>query len=131
MKKIKDLENGKILYKSHRAEPYFGFVKDGTKTIEGRINKNLYKELKSGDEILVFNNDETNSVQVQVKDIRTYSSFLEMLEKENFKKILPDTNSASEGVKIYKRFYTPEQEKQFGVIAIKISVKKQNKKSRY
>ena len=58
MKKLKDLENGRVLYKSHRVEPYFGFIKDGIKIIEGRIKKGLYCELKAGDEIQIFNNEE-------------------------------------------------------------------------
>ncbi|MFH0846092.1 MAG: ASCH domain-containing protein [Patescibacteria group bacterium] len=122
MKKIKDLDNGKVLYKSHRAEPYFGFIKDGVKTVEGRLQKGLYKELKIGDEIQVCNNEETESVRVEILDLRKYSSFQEMLEKESFKKILPDIISVEEGVGIYRKFYTEEQEKEFGVVAIEVKL---------
>lgn len=120
MKKIKDLENGKILYKSHRAEPYFSFIKEGVKTIEGRLLKGLYQELKIGDEIQVYNNEETESVLVKVLALRKYTSFQEMLEKEESKKILPDADSIEQGLEIYRKFYSPEQENQFGVLAIEV-----------
>ncbi|MCG2694775.1 ASCH domain-containing protein [Candidatus Parcubacteria bacterium] len=124
MKKIKNLKNGKILYKNHRDEPYFSFVKKGVKTIEGRIKQDLYEKLELEDEILVFNNKETDKIRVIVKGLRTYSSFKEMLKKEDFKKILPNVDSIEEGVKIYRKFYTSEQEKEFGVIAIGVEVRK-------
>ncbi|MFH1402152.1 MAG: ASCH domain-containing protein [Patescibacteria group bacterium] len=127
MKKIEELKNGVILYKNHRADPYFGFVKAGIKTIEGRVAKNLYKELKLGDEILIFNDDETENVRVRVKDTRIYSSFGEMLEKENFKKILPNVDSVEQGLCVYRKFYTEGQEKEFGVIAIEVERKKHPK----
>ncbi|MBU1046738.1 ASCH domain-containing protein [Patescibacteria group bacterium] len=122
MKKLKDLEDGKILYKSHRAEPYFGFIKDGLKTIEGRIKKGLYTELKVGDEIQVFNNEETESLMALVKDIRNYNSFEDLLNSEDIKKVLPNTDSVEEGVEIYREFYTEDQENEFGVIAIEIEL---------
>ena len=122
MKKLEDLGDGKGLYKSHRAEPYFSFIKNGVKTIEGRVLKKLYKDLKSEDEILVFNNEETDNLRVKVKDIVNYSFFEEMLKKEDYKKILPDVDSVENGIEVYRKFYTEKQEIEFGVIAIKIDI---------
>ncbi|MCK5285894.1 MAG: ASCH domain-containing protein [Candidatus Pacebacteria bacterium] len=122
MKKLEDLGDGKVLYKSHRAEPYFSFIKNGVKTIEGRVLKKLYKDLKSEDEILVFNNEETDNLRVKVKDIVNYSFFEEMLKKEDYKKILPDVDSVENGIEVYRKFYTEKQEIEFGVIAIKIDI---------
>ncbi|MCK4918232.1 MAG: ASCH domain-containing protein [Candidatus Pacebacteria bacterium] len=122
MKKLEDLSDGRILYKSHRAEPYFSFIKNGVKNIEGRVLKNLYKDLKPEDEILIFNNEETDNFRVRVGDIVNYSFFKEMLEKEDYKKVLPDIDSAEEGIEIYRKFYTEKQEIGFGVIAIKIEL---------
>ncbi len=108
------------IFRNHRTEPYFTFVKNGQKTIEGRIKKGWYKYIAPKDHIIVYNAKETDSVEVLVKKVTTYNTFCEMLEKESFKKIFPDVKSIHQGVKIYKRFYSSEQEKQFGVVAIEI-----------
>lgn len=107
---------------NHRAEPYFTFLKNGQKTIEGRIKKEKYAEIKAGDHIIVQNNAETDSVEVVVKATRIYSTFKEMLEKEEYKKVLPDVQSIDEGVAVYERFYTQEQQCEFGIVAIEVEV---------
>lgn len=118
MKKVS--EANFTTYHNHRAEPYFSFVKNGSKTIEGRIRKGCYCFVKPGDHIVVFNNEETESVEVLVKDVRTYSSFREMFVKEELKKLLPDAGTIEEGMEAYKRFYSDEQQKKFGVVAIEV-----------
>jgi len=113
-------KNGYKTYKNHRDEPYFLFLKNGQKTIEGRIKKGLYREIAVGDHIVVFNKDETDKVEVLVKRIKNYSSFKEMLETEPFKKILPDVDYVEQGIEVYKQFYDSEQEKQFGVVVLEV-----------
>lgn len=112
------------VYHNHRAEPYFTFLKNGQKTIEGRIRKGWYRFVKPGYHIVVYNEEETDSCETLVRDVRTYSSIKEMLEFEQFKKLLPDVETVEQGVEIYKRFYTEEQEKEFGVVAIEVKLVK-------
>jgi len=107
-------------YQNHRREPYFTFLKNGQKTIEGRIKKGWYELIKPGDHIIVHNEEETDSVEVLVKDVRTYISIKEMLEQENIKNILPDVETVEQGIGVYQKFYTKEQQKEFGVIAIEV-----------
>lgn len=107
-------------YHNHRAEPYFTFLKNGQKTIEGRIKKGWYKFVKPKDHIIVYNEEETDSVEVLVKAVRAYASIKEMLESEEIRKLLPDVGTVQKGVRVYKRFYTEDQQKEFGVIAIEI-----------
>ncbi len=47
-----------------------------------------------------------------------------MIEKEGIKNVIPDKESIDEAVSVYYKFYTKEQEKEFGVVAIKIKKKK-------
>mgnify|MGYP001586779436 CR=1 FL=1 len=110
------------VYHNHRAEPYFTFLKNGQKTIEGRIKKGWYRFVKIGDHIIVYNEEETDSCETLVKDVKTYSSIREMLEGEDFKKLLPDAETVEQGIEIYKKFYTEEQEKEFGVVAIEVEL---------
>jgi len=43
-----------------------------------------------------------------------------MLKKEGIVNVVPDKNSIDEAVAVYYKFYTKEQEREFGVVAIKI-----------
>ena len=120
MKKISESDEFST-FANHRAEPYFTFVKNGQKTIEGRLKKGEYANLKAEDHIVVSNDAETDSVEVVVKDIRLYPTFELMLNSENLKQVLPDIETIDQAIQVYRQFYTPEQEAEFGVIAIEIS----------
>jgi len=109
-----------MTYHNHRAEPYFTFLKNGQKTIEGRIKKGWYRFVKPGDHVIVYNEEETNSVEVIVKRVCSYSSIREMLGQEPFKKILPDVETINQGIDVYRQFYTDEQQRESGVVAIEV-----------
>jgi ASC-1-like (ASCH) protein len=51
---------------------------------------------------------------------RIYKSFLEMVTVEGFEKVIPDKTSNLEAANVYYEFFTKEQEKEFGVVAIEI-----------
>jgi ASC-1-like (ASCH) protein len=110
-------------YQNHRADPYFTFLKNGVKTIEGRVKKDWYRYVTKGDHIIVNNEGDTESFETVVQRVTTYTSIKSMLENEELKKLLPDAESIEHGVKIYRRFYTLEQEREFGVVAIEVKVK--------
>jgi ASC-1-like (ASCH) protein len=110
------------IYKNHRQEPYFTYLKNGQKTIEGRIRKGKYAEIKVGDHIMVNNTEETEVVKTEVIDTRNYHSIKEMLEKEEIKKLLPDAETVDEGIKIYSKFYNLDQEKEYGLVAIEVKL---------
>jgi len=120
MKKLSE-SNGLSTFANHRAEPYFTFVKNGQKTIEGRLRKGEYANLKVGDHIIVQNDNETDSVEVEVKDIRSYPTFEAMLNNEDLKRVLPDVETIDQAVQVYRQFYTPQQEAEFGVMAIEVN----------
>lgn len=120
MELVQKRQNGVSKYKNHRAEPYFTYVKNGQKTIEGRLRKGLYAELAVGDFITVQTNDETESVLVKVADLRLYDSFAAMLATEDVHKILPNVDTPEAGVAVYRQFYTEDQERKHGVVAIEV-----------
>lgn len=96
-------------------EEYLRAIAEGKKKIEGRLYDEKRQKIKPGDEI-VFE----NKLVCVVKDIRVYSSFREMLEKEGLENVLPGVKSIEEGVKIYRKFYSEEKEKKYGVAAIEV-----------
>ncbi len=110
-------------YHSHKAEPYFTFLKNGQKTIEGRARKGRYRNVRPGDEIVVLNEEETDRVETIVKRVTKYRSIEKMLTGESLKKLLPDVDTIDQGIEVYRKFYTPEQEQQFGMVAIEVERK--------
>ena len=69
---------------------------------------------------LVHNSDESEYVETKVIDTRHYDSLEVMLATEDFKKVLPDKDSVAQGIQVYRQFYSKEQERQFGVVAIEV-----------
>ena len=96
---------------------WFEFIREGKKTIEGRLNKGKFKDLKINDTIIWNDTFETKIIR-----ITNYDSFYKYLINEGLKNTLPskDINSIEAGLNIYYKFYTPEMEKEFGVLAIEI-----------
>lgn len=102
-------------------EPSFSLVKDGKKTIEGRLNKNTFKKININDTIN-FYNYKNDSISVKVIDIRKYKSFTDMIDNEDLNKITPLSKSKKESIQIYKNIYNRNNELKFGVIALEISL---------
>lgn len=105
------------------SEPWFTHVKNGTKTIEGRLNDGDWSNMKPGDCIdFVRNDDSKNPEKCSVVVIRVtpYTSFLEMLRREGLRYCLPEIQTAEEGAAIYRQFYSSDLESKKGVIAISI-----------
>lgn len=97
-------------------EPYLGYILSGKKTVEGRLNKGKFGSLKNGDILTIGST--VNEYEVIATQV--YKNFREMIENEGVENVIPDKNSIDDAVAVYYNFYTPEQEKEFGVVAIKI-----------
>jgi ASC-1-like (ASCH) protein len=102
------------------SEPWFTYIKDNKKKIEGRLNKGVFATLKKGD-IIKFTNDD-KSVTVKIKKIVKYNTFEEYLSQEGLKRTLPKVLTIKEGCDIYYKYYTKEQEKEFKILAIYIKL---------
>ncbi|EKE15786.1 MAG: hypothetical protein ACD_11C00105G0011 [uncultured bacterium] len=97
-------------------EPYYSFILQGKKTVEGRLNKGKFASIQVGD-ILEL---EPEKIKLVVVEKNIYKNFREMIEKEGIGNVIPDKNDIDEAVNVYYKFYTKEQEQEFGVVAIKI-----------
>ncbi|CAK9859104.1 unnamed protein product [Sphagnum jensenii] len=106
----------KVSMQLHVQEPYASLLKDGLKTVEGRCATDGYRSLVSGDIILV--NEE---FLLQVEGTDWYPTFHDMLETEGLAKALPGVESMTEGVKVYRQFYTVQKEQARGVLGIHVS----------
>ncbi|NPA47145.1 MAG: ASCH domain-containing protein [Thermococci archaeon] len=96
-------------------EEYLKAIAEGRKRIEGRLYDEKRQGIRPGDEI-VFE----NRLVCVVKDVRVYPSFREMLEREGLDNVLPGVESVDEGVRVYRRFYSEEKERKYGVVAIEV-----------
>jgi ASC-1-like (ASCH) protein len=104
----------------NKKDPYYSFCVQGKKIIEGRLNKGKFALVEIGD--IIKTNNETF---FKVIGKKLYPTFKDMIISEGIENVTPDKKSINEAVSVYRQFYTPEQEKEFGIIAIKI--KKINK----
>ncbi|ASJ02073.1 isomerase [Thermococcus profundus] len=96
-------------------EEYLKAIAEGEKKIEGRLYDEKRQKIRPGDTIIF-----ENKLMCVVKDLRVYSSFREMLESEGIENVLPGIESIDDGVAVYRRFYSEEKEKKYGVAAIEV-----------
>ena len=95
-------------------EPYLSLILKGKKTVEGRLNKGKFLSIEAGDVL------EIGGAKFKVTGTATYSSFLEMVTAEGVENVIPDKSTPAEAAQVYYRFFTSDQERQFGVKAIRI-----------
>ena len=116
------------MLKEHLSEPWFTLVNLGLKTFEGRLNKGRFKELEVGDVIEWYNSDFCDrSVWTRVISKNAYKTYEDYLTEKGIKNCLPGIVDMREGLSVYYKYYTKEQEQEFGVVAIelkKINLKK-------
>ncbi|KAK5840085.1 hypothetical protein PVK06_008954 [Gossypium arboreum] len=105
-----------IDFELHVQEPFFSMSRDGFKTIEGWCAVGKYNNIEPGSMILL-----NKCLVLEVQDVRHYATFSKMLEAESISQVLPGVNSTEEGLQTYRKFYTEEEERSNGVIAICVS----------
>lgn len=92
---------------------FFDLIMSGEKTLEVRV---LYPNLRSiqKGELVNLNNQAT----IRVKDVRRYSTFKEMLSKEEASRIVPGSNR-EELLRLLKSLYPPHKER-LGVLVLEV-----------
>lgn len=101
-------------------EDPFERMKNGTKTIEFRLYDEKRRKIKVGDEIEFFKLPKLQErILVRVKNLYRGDSF-----KNLFKIIFPDKDNKEINNKTEKmlKYYTHEQEEEYGVIGIEIEI---------
>lgn len=108
---------------THLSEPWFSLIATGLKTVEGRINKGKFASLAIGD-IITFYNDDFNhrEISVKVTGKTPYPDFKTYLKMETLVNAVPGQPTIDHGLAVYYKYYTKEQEREYGIIAIGIKV---------
>ena len=109
-----------MLHKMKLQEDPFERIKNGTKTVEFRLYDEKRQTIQIGDEIEFSKLPELQEkLLVKVIDLYKEKSF-EKLFKKAF--VGEDEEKIIEKAKAMNRSYAPEQEKEYGVVGIKIEV---------
>ena len=113
-----------MIYEKNLSEPWFSLIKLGLKTVEGRLNKGDFKELKKNDIIKFINNDFpiSRNFKVKIKSKKIYNTFSEYLTGERLQKCLPGIDTINEGVTIYYKYYKKSDEQQYNILAIRFKL---------
>ena len=109
-----------MLHKMKLNESPFERIKNGTKTIEFRLYDEKRKQVKIGDQI-EFSKlpDLQERLIVDVIELYREDTFENL-----FKKLYINEDEIKKKTKSMYQYYSPEEEKKYGVIGIKISLVK-------
>ncbi len=109
-------------YEKTVKEPWFSLIKFGIKTVEGRLNKGEFSEMKIGDSIRFINYDlnleSPRKFTIKITNITNYSTFESYLKSETLQKCLPGIDNIDDGLKIYYSFYNKNDELKYGIRAL-------------
>ena len=111
-----------MIHKMKLNESPFERIKNGTKTIEFRLYDEKRRKIKIGDKIEFSKLPDLQEViLVDVIDLYREESFEKL-----FKKLYTNEEEIKSKTKSMYNFYSPEKEKEYGVLGIKISLLKNN-----
>lgn len=103
----------------HVSDPWFSLISTGLKTVEGRKNKGKFKDMKVGD-VIIWTNDDFGKRYCKTKVVRKteYKTFHDYLQTEGLDKCLPSIPTIEQGLSVYFKYYTKDDEARYGVVAI-------------
>lgn len=100
----------------------FERVVSGLKKIELRLFRDRYAEFQVGDTI-EFHNDAQETVRVQITEILRYPTFVELFSDVGVATCgAPELTGEEYAKRLLSTFYTPEQEKEYGVVGFRIEL---------
>ena len=110
-------------FKKHLSEPWFTLMMLGLKTVEGRLNKGSFKDMNVGD-IITFYNEDTiyREFNVKIIKINTYNNFEAYLRKETLGKCLPGFTRIKDGLQVYYKYFSKEDEKNYKIKAFTLEL---------
>lgn len=104
----------------HVEEPWFSFIKNGKKSIEGRLNKGSFQNLIKDDIVIWKNNNK--SFKTKIVSIHHHKNFTTMIKQHRLKNVLPGVKTIADGLNIYSQYYSNTDVLKYGVLAIKVKV---------
>lgn len=114
-----------MIYEMKLKDKYFNLIKNGKKIYEIRLNDEKRQQINVGD-IIVFKKESNlvEKIDTIVNDLIHFKSFEEMAKTLPLEKVGFSSKTVEEVVEIYHEFYSEEDEKKYGIVAIKVNVLK-------
>ena len=106
--------------KVHLDPDIFEIVKNGSKTVEVRLNDEKRRMLKIGDELIFINNDNENEIiESIVTDLKYYNNFEQLMEEYLVEEVYKTGVTKECFLNLLQRFYNEQQQEEYGVVAIR------------
>ena len=105
----------------HLKEPYFSYIKDGTKRIELRLFDEKRRQIGPGD-LIKFSESNDKSIRVRVVGLLHYGSFVDLCKDFDIAILADKTATKDDLIATLNEFYSPEKQVQFGVIGIRFEL---------
>lgn len=70
----------------------------------------------------VLHDGQPDAARVKVVAIRHYATFLEMVEHEGYKRVIPMAKSAEAAAEEYNKYYSAADQARYGVLAIEVTL---------
>lgn len=103
-------------------EKYFNYIKFGTKEFEIRLNDEKRKKIKKGD-LIEFQKEPLLEEKIiyEVDDLFCFTNFEELINEFDIKYLADNDESSETLLKSLNSFYSDEDQKKYGVVAIKLN----------
>lgn len=103
----------------HLHADVFDIVKDGIKDVEVRVNDEKRRKLKIGDTLVFLKRPlEDETIRAKVVGLEYYKDFKELVKHYDMKRIYLEGYTEEMYLKEMARFYTQEEQDEYGVVAI-------------
>jgi len=102
-------------------------IRKGNKYIEGRLGKPRFLKMQEGDTLSVRSDLWQNgkiidsspyAIGIKITQILYFESFAEMMNAVDHKGAVPSAKTAEDAIKVYREFYSAEDEAENGVVAL-------------
>lgn len=100
----------------------FRMIANGQKTVEIRLYDEKRKAIARDDFICFTEVESERSLTVRVKGLTRFKTFIELMQSDLFGQTGSDGYTPEEAAESMYKYYTPEQEKKYGVVAIEIEL---------
>ena len=100
---------------------YFDYINNGTKRIELRLYDEKRQKINIGDTIVFQKEPELEvTIKVKVIGLLRYDSFENLFEDFDISVMADNSMTKKELLDVLEEFYTPEKQKKYGVLGIRI-----------
>lgn len=102
----------------HLSEEPFNWIKEGKKVVEVRLFDEKRRKVELGDIIIFKKLGSEEEIKVKVRGLLRFSSFKDLFLFVPKDCLAHSTLSLDEQIKRIRKYYSEEQEKKYGVLAI-------------